>query len=513
MLFLIVPVSRLTLGFLTNLLKLVIILAHATNFDEEGNFMSSEQPKNMWLILITTSLVTFMSVLDASIVNIAMPAISSDLKIPMNRAEWAVSFYIILICMLITLFGKLGDEIGKIRIFRAGMVIFVLGSLVCGLSHSLTMLLAGRLVQGLGASMTMATNYGIITQIFPRNRRGRALGILNSFVSLGSIAGPGIGGLVLQAWHWQDIFMINVPIGIVTFVLGLFVLPRNAHSWHFNLDGGGFLLWALAILSLFTAIFWGQEIGFTQWRILGLIVLAIILFGLFYHVEQHQDQPMLNFKIFSNHEFTVGLTCALLVFTTTFFANVLMPFYLEKTLALSAFAAGIVLMGIPIMMLITAPISGSLADSHGAQGLTFTGLVILTLAEAYFAIMSPNHPFGLMVVAICLSGIGIGMFQSPNNSIIMSSVSKKYLGIAGSLNGLAREIGMIFGMSLSTSILYLGMSHRAGHHVTTYVTAHPEWFVTGMHLAYAVATLCGIIAMLLTARRLWIEKRGMSHER
>lgn len=470
------------------------------------------QSKNKWLILITTSLMTFMTVLDASIVNIAMPAISTDLKIPMNRAEWAVSFYIILICMLITLFGKLGDEIGKIRIFQTGTVIFILGSLLCGLSHSLAMLLSGRLVQALGASMTMATNFGIITQIFPQNRRGRALGILNSFVSLGSIAGPGIGGLVLQTWTWQTIFMINVPVGLFTFGLGLFVLPHHAHPWRFQLDGRGFLLWALAILSLFTAIFWGQEIGFTQWRILGLIVLAIVLFGSFYHVEQHQAQPMLNFKIFNNHEFTVGLMCALLVFVTTFFANVLMPFYLEKTLALSAFAAGIVLMGIPIMMLITAPISGALTDNHGAQGLTFTGLVLLTLAETYFAIMTPHQSFLWMIGAICLSGIGIGMFQSPNNSIIMSSVPKQYLGIAGSLNGLAREVGMILGLSLATSILYLGMSQRAGRHVTTYVTAHPEWFVTGMHLAYAVATLCGIIALLLTARRLWLERRGMSHE-
>lgn len=474
--------------------------------------MSAAPSKNMWLILTSTSLVTFMTVLDASIVNIAMPAISTDLKIPMNRAEWAVSFYIILICMLITLFGKLGDEIGKIRIFQTGTVIFILGSLLCGLSHSLTLLLTGRLVQALGASMTMATNFGIITEIFPKNRRGRALGILNSFVSLGSIAGPGIGGLVLQTWTWQAIFMINVPVGIITFCLGLWVLPHHAHPWHFKIDGWGFLLWALAILSLFTAIFWGQEIGFTQKRILGLALLAVILFSLFYQIEKRQSQPMLNFKIFKNHDFTVGLMCALLVFVTTFFANVLMPFYLERTLALSAFAAGIVLMGIPIMMLITAPISGSLADSHGAQGLTFIGLALLTLAEIYFAVMTPQQPFIAMIIAICLSGVGIGMFQSPNNTIIMSSVPKAYLGIAGSLNGLAREVGMIFGLSLSTSVLYLGMSRQAGHHVTTYITAHPEWFVSGMHLAYTVATGCGMIALLLTARRLWLERQVSSHE-
>lgn len=469
--------------------------------------MATKNRNNIWLMLVATSLTTFMTVLDASIVNIAMPKMSTDLNIPMNRAEWAVSFYLVTICILITLFGKLGDEIGKIRIFQIGTVIFVLGSLICGVSHSLALLLAGRLIQAIGASMTMASNFGIITQIFPNNLRGRALGILNSFVSLGSIAGPGIGGLILQQFTWQDIFLINVPVGIITFILGIATFPLKHHAIKIKIDVPGFSLWALAVLSLFVGIFEGQEVGFTQPKIVGLFILTIGFFMLFYYVEKRSNDPMINFNIFSNHDFTTGLICALLVFVTTFFANVLMPFYLEKTLALNALTAGIVLMGIPIMMLITAPISGAMSDTHGSQGITFIGLIALTVAEIYFAVLAPNQPFWWLIIAILLSGIGIGMFQSPNNALIMSSVDAKYLGIAGSLNGLAREVGMVFGLSISTTVLYLGMSTAANRHITTYVNNRPEWFVTGMHASYLVAVLCAAVALLITGYRLLAQRK------
>ncbi|KRN08495.1 major facilitator superfamily permease [Lacticaseibacillus paracasei subsp. tolerans DSM 20258] len=156
-----------------------------------------------------------MSTLDGSIVNIALPVMSRDLHIPMNQAEWVVSIYLMMICGLLLFFGRLGDSIGKIKVFRVGMVLFLIGSLFAGFNNSLALLLAARIVQATGASMTMANNNGIVTEIFPMNERGRALGLIGSFVSIGAIAGPGIGGLILGQLPWGDIFLINIPIGLV----------------------------------------------------------------------------------------------------------------------------------------------------------------------------------------------------------------------------------------------------------------------------------------------------------
>ncbi|EFD88443.1 hypothetical protein AWRIB429_0863 [Oenococcus oeni AWRIB429] len=164
--------------------------------------------QSQWILLISTSIVSFMSTLDASIVNIAVPKMSRDLNVPTNQAEWVVSVYLVLICVLLIFFGKLSDQIGRIPIFQVGTLIFIIGSLACGLSLNLPLLITARIVQAFGASMTMSTNFGIITQIFPSNKHGLALGVNSSFVQVGNLAGPGLGGLILAYFNWHYIFLL-----------------------------------------------------------------------------------------------------------------------------------------------------------------------------------------------------------------------------------------------------------------------------------------------------------------
>lgn len=211
--------------------------------------------KNRWWILVAVSMFTFMSTLDGSIVNIALPTISKDMKVPMNQAEWIVSIYLMVVCSCLLLFGKLGDSWGKIKVFRLGMLIFTIGSFLCGFNHSLTFLLFARVVQAIGASMTMATNTGIITEVFPMHERGRALGSIGAFVSLGSIAGPGLGGIILSQFSWAYIFWINVPVGIITMLFGLKFLPKDITISHQTIDKKGFVTFAVAIMTFLAGSF------------------------------------------------------------------------------------------------------------------------------------------------------------------------------------------------------------------------------------------------------------------
>ena len=183
--------------------------------------------KFRWFSLAAIGLFTFMSTLDGSIVNIALPVISEDLGVEMNQSEWIVSVYLMAICVFLLFFGKVGDSIGKIKVFKIGTIVFIIGSFLCGIPGSLPLLLFARVVQAIGASMTMATSNGIITEIFPQSERGRALGLIGSFVSLGAIAGPGIGGVILSHFGWSYIFWINVPVGIVTLMFGWYLLPKT----------------------------------------------------------------------------------------------------------------------------------------------------------------------------------------------------------------------------------------------------------------------------------------------
>ena len=464
---------------------------------------------NIWLILIATCLFTFMSTLDASIVNIAMPMISKSLKIDMSQAEWIVSLYMLTICCLLIFWGKVSDIIGKVRIFKIGTFIFVIGSLLCGISNSLEMLLISRIIQALGASMTMATNYGIITENFPASMRGKSLGILGSFVSLGSIAGPGIGGIILQKFTWHYIFLINIPVGAFAIILGYFVFPKSKKKdIPLNLDFLGFILFAISIVSLFMGIFIGQVTGFIKPLVISLFVLFIIGMFLFIYREKKASYPLIDLGIFKSIAFSLGLLCALLIFSANLFMNTLMPFYLEDTLKLSPLLSGFILMCVPIAMIIVAPISGALSDKMGSEGLTFIGLFVVCISQIFLVFVGLKTPIYILIILNLLTGIGVALFQSPNNSIVMSSVEPKYLGIAGSMNSLARNLGMVLGLSLSTTILYNSMSNKAGYKVTGYIVGKDNLFLYGMHIAFLVSFLLCFVAFVITGFRLFRKRKA-----
>ena len=471
------------------------------------NTNDSIKHNNMWLILIATCLFTFMSTLDGSIVNIAMPTMSKDLAISMNEAEWIVSVYMITICCLLIFWGRISDTIGKIKIFKIGTLIFIMGSLFCGISSTLEMLLISRIIQATGASMTMATNYGIITENFPPEMRGRSLGVLGSFVSLGSIAGPGIGGVIIQKYTWHYIFLINIPIGIFAFVLGYFVFPKSKKKdIPLNLDYLGFILFDMFIISLFMGIFIGQVIGFTKLSIIILFIIAVCSFVGFIFREKRAKNPLIDLTIFNNKSFSVGLTCAVLIFSSNLFMNTLLPFYLQDTLKLSSLMSGFILMCVPIAMVIVAPISGALSDKIGAKGLTFLGLFIVSISQLLFILIGLKTTISHLVLLTLLAGTGVALFQSPNNSIIMSSVEHNHLGIAGSINSLARNIGMVTGLSLSTTILYSSMTQKAGYKVNGYIDGRDDLFLYGMHIAFLVSFSLCFIAFIITGIRLYRKK-------
>ncbi len=193
-----------------------------------------------------------MSNLDASIVNVAMPVMAKQLNIPMNQIEWVVSLYLIVLSALLLFFGKLGDLYGKIRIFRIGTVVFLVGSLLSGWQINFPFLLFGRIIQGLGGAMTLSNTYGITTATFDLKERGRAMGFISTFVALGAVAGPGVGGIILAKLPWGYIFWVNLPIGIIAIILGMFVLPKSTAETSGKIDWAGFLNFALLIVSFFS---------------------------------------------------------------------------------------------------------------------------------------------------------------------------------------------------------------------------------------------------------------------
>lgn len=441
-----------------------------------------------WWILISIGLFAFMSNLDASIVNIAMPIMAKQLAVSMAQIEWVVSGYLIVVSALLLFFGKLGDLYGKIRVFRLGTVVFILGSFLSGWQWTFTFLLVGRVIQGIGAAMTLSNTYGITTATFSVNERGRAMGLIGTFVAFGAVAGPGIGGLVLSQLSWGYIFWINVPIGILAVLLGQLVLPKSeVAATDKQIDWRGFVAFAALITSFFLAILIGQEVGYLK-PVPGLLMMvAVISAIMFIRTERRVAAPLMPLSIFKIKPFSYGVGAATLIFLSNFFTVVLMPFYLEDVRGFSAGKAGLLLVIFPIVMMIIGPIGGVLADHFNPAKIVTIGLSLVALSQLGVFFLGLTSSMWLYVGITVVMAIGTGLFQSPNSDIVMSVVAKDQLGSAGSINALARNIGMVSGTALATSVLFAVMSVVAGSKVTTYVATQPGWFVTGMHVAFIVS--------------------------
>ena len=256
-------------------------------------------------------------------------------------------------------------------------------------------------------------------------------------------------------------------------------------------------------------IFIGQVTGFNTTLVIGLFILAIISFTGFIFREKTAKNPLIDLTIFNSKDFSLGLICAVLIFSSNLFMNTLIPFYLQNTLKLSTLLSGIILMCIPIAMVVVAPISGALSDKIGSEGLTFVGLLIVCISQLLLVFISIKTAVPFLMLLTLLTGTGIALFQSPNNSIIMSSVSPSHLGIAGSINSLARNLGMVTGLSLSTTILYNAMSIQAGYKVTTYIEGRDDLFLYGMHVAFSVSFLLCFIAFVITGYRLFKKRNAL----
>lgn len=462
--------------------------------------------KNRMLILINIVLMTFMSTLDASIVNVALPKMAENMGVSTESIAWVVSSYLIVIAATILIFGRLGDIIGKSKVFMFGIAVFTLGSLLCGMTDSFVFLIIARIIQAVGAAGAMATNQGLITQVFPANERGKALGISGTFVALGSMAGPPIGGFIVNYFSWKYIFLINVPIGIAVFLLSLKLLPRASENTKEKLDTKGAVLFAIAITALFGALLTGEDSGYGHPMIIAGFAASVICFVIFLVVEKRTEFPLLQLKLFQNRLFSLSIFCAFIAFVALSSATIIQPFYLQNTMKYSPAYTGLIMMVYPSIMAVVAPFSGYLSDKIGSEFLTFLGLILNSTGLFLMSTLNEISPLYLMVLFVAIMSVGNGLFQSPNTSLIMSNAPRNMLGISGSVNALVRNLGMITGISLSVLILYSSMSRKIGYNVSDYVTGRDDVFVYGMRCAYITAASICAVGAVLTAIRLYNRK-------
>ncbi|WEV61273.1 MFS transporter [Streptococcaceae bacterium ESL0729] len=458
------------------------------------------------IILVTVCVFTLMSTLDSSIVNIALPTICRELNIGQDKGSLIVSSYLLVICCSLLPFGKLGDIYGKSRVFKLGGIVFVIGSLLCGISSSLFMLIVARIIQAIGSGMTMSTNSGIITETFSEKTRGRALGSVAAFVSIGAIAGPGLGGFILNHLSWHYIFLINIPIGLVGILSSQLILKNKKKATSTKIDYKGSLILSVLILSFYAFITLVQDKGLANLLTLAFLLVTLATFYIFISLEKRIESPLVNLRLFKNKLFSGSLLSALFIFIAAFFYTMIMPFYLQEVKGLNPSQAGMIMMVMPLVQIVFSPVAGILADKYDRQKLTLIGLILLSAGIFTYSFWKRDTDLMIIVISVAVTALGNALFQAPNNTIVMSSVEAQDLGIAGALNALARNLGMVIGVAVSTLSMNLLVANQAGHHVND-IASNPTYFVRAMHDSFLIASLFCLIAIFFNSMNHFNKKR------
>ena len=401
-----------------------------------------------WFVMAAVAMSTFLSTIDGSIINVAMPTLVTELNTVFAVAQWVILAYLLAQTTLLPSIGRLGDMLGKKRLYTAGIAIFTLGSVLCGLSPTVYWLIAARVVQAVGSALALGLGMAIVTEAFPPEERGKALGLNGTFVSIGVVIGPTLGGLILGSFSWHWIFFVNLPVGIVGLVLAWRYLPDVRPAGKPQFDFSGAVTLFISLLAVLLALTIGQQVGFADWRIMILWMTAVIFLILFLWLENRHPQPMIDLRLFRNGLFSLSLLTGTMIFVAIAGTTLLLPFYLQDMLGYNTQQVGLMMALIPVFLGVAAPIPGVVSDRYGTRVIASLGLAVI--AAGFWVMRGFNLEtavvgFALGVLPI---GLGVGIFQSPNNSAVMGSVPHEHLGIASGLLGLSRTLGQTTGIAL-----------------------------------------------------------------
>lgn len=442
-----------------------------------------------------------MFTIDTSAINIVLPTLVKTLHTSFATIQWVVLSYLLIITALVLGAARLGDMFGKKQLYLWGLILFTISSLLCGLAPGVGWLIGFRALQGLGAVFISALGAAIITEVFPNSERGRALGIIGAIVSLGIALGPTVGGLLIGIGGWRTIFFVNLPIGIVaSFIIVRFVPSSVGSGAKQRFDGLGTLLMIITLTCFALGMTEGQNQGFGSRTTLTLLGVAAIGVVFFVVIEARIKQPMLDLRIFRNLQFSLSLLMGWFVYIVVTGVIFILPFFLELVKHYPTQKVGLLLAVSPILGGTIAPISGSLSDRFGSRIISLIGLVLMVCGCLLLSTLDAHLTEVGYILRVAPFGVGLGMFQSPNNSAILGGVPRERLGIASGLLSLTRTLGQTTGLPLLGALfatLTLTSAHLAPN--TNVTAASAEALVYGVQATFRIAALILGADALLTA--------------
>jgi len=446
-----------------------------------------------------------MSQLDGNIVLIALPTITRDLHATAFEALWVLMGYILMTAVLLLTFGRLADMFGKVRLYNLGFAIFTIGSGLCSLSLTGTMLVFFRLVQGFGAALIWANNAAILTDAFPPTERGRAIGINLVAGISGSIIGLVLGGVLTETLGWQSVFWINLPIGAFATYWAHAKLKELGTVRHGKIDIPGNILFAGGLTAFLAGMTLGALSEYTPTYV-SLMILGVIMVAAFGYVELKTRNPLMDFKLFKIRAFTAGIVSNLLSSIARSGVSLVLTIYFQGALVLDALTAGILLIPFAVAFVIVGPLAGFLSDRYGARGFTTSGLAISTAGFIGLALIPSGVSYLTLASLMVLVGIGGGMFVAPNIASIMSSVPVTERGVASGMSATLVTTGALLSLSVSFAVLATSINSTVLQAVFAGLPVPGgapsiNVFLGPMHTIFAIMAAVSLVAIIPSALR------------
>jgi EmrB/QacA subfamily drug resistance transporter len=470
--------------------------------------MSSPEVSYRRWVLFITCMGSMMAPLDSTIVSVSLPEIAQDLGMDYAEIIWVPTAYLVTLAVMILVMGRVSDLYGRKRIFIAGFGIFTLGSLLCSAASTGNELIIFRILQGFGAACFGATSTAIVTETYPSNERGKALGINSMAVYLGLSIGPPLGGVLTHALGWRSIFWATVPIGIAVMGLAYYKLRAVKPVLEkVRFDVPGLFLFSISLVSLLVALTLGEQLGWGSLEILSLFTVSILTFIIFVYVENGKgESALIDPRLFTkNRLFAAANISAFLNYTSFFGVTFIISFYLQRVQGLSVLDAGLVLLIMPVTMAVISPISGRLSDRLGSRALASSGMFIVAMALVWLATLEVDSPIWRVGLGLFLIGVGIGVFSSPNTSAVMGSVDKRKLGIAAGTLATMRCSGQATSLAVMGAIIatVAGSASISGLFSgdSSSVLVGAEEFVKGMNLAFVVSAVIAVVGGITSLTR------------
>lgn len=444
---------------------------------------------NLSPVKVVICLGAFLSNLSAGMFNIALVDISTDLNIPVASAQWVVSIYLLVISVLLPVMGRLGDMLGRRKVHNFGLFAFAFGALGCALAPNVVLLLVFRVIQGVGASMYQATNMALIVSVFPGEQRGRALGLMSTFVAAGSMAGPALGGFLIQWLSWESNFWLLAAVAGAVGVLAHLLIPPDMETEGGRLNLGGAAWSAVALSALMLALDLGGRTSFLSLPVLLLFAASAGTAAAYAsHTRaagRREKRPAAEAEAkesveagprlgrnrpasavpgkrgVADRSFVMGIAITVITYMAAFTAQLALPAVLRLSGAEPAWI-GLIMIGYPLALVVTAPLSGGVADRKGPLGILAAGLLLMSATLLALGFAAPALGAGTMFLPVLLLGCAMGMITSPNTSIVMGLAAKARLGMVSSILALSRNIGMMLGTAAGGLVIGSGITGEGG---------------------------------------------------